>query len=235
MWRFGARRGDVKEIDRNAPPRTGVALFVEILAREWWELFKLNLLMVLFALPVVTIPAMLAGTTRITTTMIRDENHYLWRDFWETFRREFRRASLVGWIFGAALALGVAAIAVYARAAAEEPLFVLAVVVSLFGTILLLLMASHSFTLILLTSLSTWRLLGTACLMTVAGFVPGLAALLLCAVVWLVHVAAYPVSIFIPATFGFSFCALVMTFQSQRALIRYQSLARGATGAGSMV
>lgn len=235
MWRFGARRGDVKEIDRNAPPRTGAVLFVEILAREWWELFKLNLLMVLFALPVVTIPAMLAATTRITTTMIRDENHYLWRDFWESFRREFWRATLVGWIFGAAVALGIAAIAVYVRAAAEEPLFVLAVVVSLFGTILLLLMASHSFTLMMLTRLPTLRLLGTACLMTVAGFVPGLAALLLCAVVWLVHVAAYPVSIFIPATFGFSFCALVMTFQSQRALIRYQLLARGATGAGSMV
>ncbi|WP_370675156.1 DUF624 domain-containing protein [Pleomorphomonas sp. PLEO] len=235
MWRFGARRGDVKEIDRNAPPRRGVALFVEIFAREWWELFKLNLLMVLFALPVVTIPAMLAATTRITTTMIRDENHYLWRDFWESFRREFWRATLVGWIFGATVALGVAAIVVYARATTEEPLFVLAVVVSLFGTILLLLMATHSFTLMMLTGLPIPRLLGTACLMTMAGFVPGLAALLLCATVWLVHVAAYPVSIFIPATFGFSFCALVMTFQSQRALIRYQSLAHGAAGAGSIV
>ena len=235
MWRFGARRGDVREIDRNAPPRTGAALFVEILAREWWELFKLNLLMVLFALPVVTIPAMLAATTRITTTMIRDENHYLWRDFLESFRREFWRATIVGSAFGAAVALGIAAIAVYARAAAVEPLFVLPVVVSLFGTILLLLMASHSFTLMILTRLPILRLLGTAGLMTVAGFVPGLAALLLCAGVWLVHIAAYPVSIFIPATFGFSFCALVMTFQSQRALVRYQALTRGATGTGSMV
>lgn len=235
MWRFGARRGDVREIDRNAPPKRGAALFVDILAREWWELFKLNLLMVLFALPIVTIPAMLAATTRITTTMIRDENHYLWRDFQESFRRQFWRATLVGWIFGAAIALGVAAVAVYARSAATEPLFVLPVVVSLFGTIVLLLMASHSLTLMALTGLPTLQLLGKACLMTVAGFLPGLAALLLCAVVWLVHVAAYPVSIFIPATFGFSLCALVMTFQSQRALVRYQSLARRAAGTGNMV
>ena len=235
MWRFGARRGDAKEIDRSAPPRTGAALFVEILAREWWELFKLNLLMVLFALPVVTVPAMLAGTTRITTTMIRDENHYLWRDFIESFRREFWRSTLVGWTFAAAIAVGVAAIAVYSRAAAAEPLFLLPVAVSLFGTILLLLMASHSFTLMVLTNLSTLRLVRTACLMTVAGVLPGLAALLLCLLVWLVHVAAYPISIFIPATFGFSFCALVMTFQSQRALIRYRSLAREMTGAGGTV
>ncbi len=235
MWRFGARRGDVREIDRNAPPRTGAALFVEILAREWWELFKLNLLMVLFALPVVTIPAMLAATTRITTTMIRDENHYLWRDFQESFRKEFWRATLVGWAFGAAVALGIAAIAVYARAAGTEPFFVLPVAVSLFGTIALLLMASHSFTLMMLTSLPIRRLLGTAGLMTVAGFVPGLAALLLCSVVWLLHIVAYPISIFIPATFGFSVCALVMTFQSQRTLVRYQALARRAAGPGSMV
>lgn len=235
MWKFGVRRSDVKEIDRNAPPRTGAALFVEILAREWWELFKLNLLMVLFALPVVTIPAMLAATTRITTTMIRDENHYLWRDFWESFRQEFWRASFVGSIFGVAVAFGVAAIAVYANAAAGEPLFILPVVVSVFGTIVLLLMFSHCFTLMMLTGLPILRLLGTACLMTVSGFVPGLAALLLCVAVWLLHVTTYPISIFIPATFGFSFCALVMTFQSQRALVRYQSLARKATGAGSTV
>ena len=235
MWGFGAHRGDVKEIDRNAPPKTGAALFVDILTREWWELFKLNLLMVLFALPIVTIPAMLAATTRITTTMIRDENHYLWRDFLESFRLEFWRATLVGWAFGAAIAFGVAAVAVYARAAVNQPLFVLPIVVSLFGTVLLLLAASHSLTLMMLTRLSIWQVLSTACLMTVAGFLPGLAALLLCLVVWLVHVAAYPVSIFIPATFGFSFCALAMTFQSQRALVRYQSLARKANGAGSTV
>ncbi len=230
MWRFGARRGDVKEIDRNAPPKKGAALFVEILAREWWELFKLNLLMVLFALPVVTIPAMLAATTRITTTMIRDENHYLWRDFLESFRREFWRATFVGWAFGVAIALGLAAAVLYARTAATEPLFLLPVVVSLFGTVVLLLMATHSFTLMLLTGLPTVQLIGKACLMTFAGFLPGLAALLLCALVWLVHVLAYPISIFIPATFGFSFCALVMTFQSQRGLVRYQSLARRVAG-----
>lgn len=235
MWRFGAHRRDVKEIDRNAPPKTGAALFVEIVAREWWELFKLNLLMVLFALPIVTIPAMLVATTRITTTMIRDENHYLWRDFWESFRKEFWRATAVGWAFGAAVALGVAAVVVYARAAAVEPLFVLAVVVSLFGTVLLLLTASHSLTLTILTDLPILRLLGKAGMMTVAGFLPGLAALLLCALVWLLHVAAYPVSIFIPATFGFSVCALVMTFQSQRALIHYLSLARETTGTGGTV
>lgn len=235
MWRFGARRGDVKEIDRNAPKRTGAALFVEILAREWWELFKLNLLMVLFALPVVTIPAMLAGTTRITTTMIRDENHYLWRDFIESFRQLFWRATVVGWMFAAAIAVGGTAVVLYAKAAATTPLLLLPAVVSLFGTMLLLIMASHVLVLLLLTELPMLRLLSRACLMTVAGFGQGLLALLLCAAVWLVHVAAYPVSIFIPATLGFSFCALAMTFQSQRALIRYQSLAREAAGTGHMV
>lgn len=235
MWRFGARSRDVKEIDRNAPPRTGAALFVEIVAREWWELFKLNLLMVLFALPVVTIPAMLAAATRITTTMIRDENHYLWRDFFETFRLDFWRATFVGWAFGAAIALGLAAAAVYARTAATEPLFLLPVMVSLFGTIALLLMASHAFTLMQLTHLTIPQLIGKASLMTFAGFLPGLLALLLCALVWLVHVLAYPISIFIPATFGFSVCALVMTFQSQRGLVRYQSLARRAAGGDNTI
>ncbi len=34
-------------IAKDAPKRTGLALFAEILVREWWEMVKLNILFIL--------------------------------------------------------------------------------------------------------------------------------------------------------------------------------------------
>jgi hypothetical protein len=53
-------------IPKDAPTRKGLALFGEIVGREWWELVKLNLLFIVFALPLVTLPAAAFATTRVT-------------------------------------------------------------------------------------------------------------------------------------------------------------------------
>jgi len=215
------RNATERGIDKDAPPKRGAALFVDIVRREWWELMKLNLLIVLFCLPVVTIPATLMGATRITAAMVRDENHYLWRDFWDTFRREFVRAGVLGWLLIGAVGVGVAAVVAYARAALETPLMVAPAIVSFLGVSLLILAGSHAATMAVTTGLSTTRILKNAILLAVVWFLPGLAAIVLCASIWLLHIVAYPVSVFIPATFGFSLCALLMTFQSHRALVRH--------------
>lgn len=218
---IGRREAEVREIDRNAPPKRGLALFVDVVLREWWELMKLNLLLVLFCLPIITIPAALAGTVRITTTMVRDENHYLWRDFWNTFRTEFVRATLLGWGAIALIAIGLGSAVAYGRAMPDGVWFAIPAVVSVFGAVFVILAASHVLTMMAATDLPTLPLVRNACLLAAVWFGPGSAAILVCCALWLLHVVAYPVSVFIPATFGFSFSALVMTFQSQRALVRF--------------
>jgi len=218
---IGRLAAEEKEIDKNAPAKRGAALFVDILRREWWELMKLNLLMVLFFLPVVTIPAALAGTTRIATAMLRDENHYLWRDFWETFRAEFLRATLLGWGLIGLIGIGAGSTVAYARELSSDSLFAIPAVIAAFGTVLLILVASHSLSMMIETDLPTAKVLRNACLLSVIRFFPGFAAITVCAAIWILHIIAYPVSVFIPATFGFSFCALVMTFISRGALLKF--------------
>jgi uncharacterized membrane protein YesL len=221
MWSFGSRRHDSRDIDKVTAPKRGAALFFDIVAREWWELAKLNLLMVLFSLPVVTIPAMLAGATRITTAMVADENHYLWRDFWESFRGQFFRATILGWLFCVAVAVGVGATLTYAHAMAAAPLHAVPMLVSVFGTVLVVLVWANSVTLMILTEAGMAHILRSAIHLAIVGFLPGLAAMAICVAIWVLHVVAYPVSVFIPATAGFSLCALLMTFQAQRTLAHY--------------
>ena len=91
-------------IPKDAPKRTGLALFAEILVREWWEMVKLNILFILAGLFVVTLPAALAAMARVSVAVVEDRNTYLLRDFTEAFLRYFWRATAWGLALGGALA-----------------------------------------------------------------------------------------------------------------------------------
>jgi len=85
-----------KELDLNAPPKTGLALFFSVLWRELWELCKLNLVFLLFCIPVVTIPAAITSMSRVIMLMLMDRPVYVFSEFLETFKKEWKRASAAG-------------------------------------------------------------------------------------------------------------------------------------------
>ena len=66
-------------IVKDAPPKQGFALLADVLLRNWWELIQLNLLVILFGLPLVTLPAALVAAARICVLMLEDRNVYLGR------------------------------------------------------------------------------------------------------------------------------------------------------------
>lgn len=83
-------------IPKDAPKKKGAALFFEILGREFWSLLTLNLIYILACLPIVTIGPATVALNRLTVTMVRDQNVYPWRDFWEAFRKNLKQGFLFG-------------------------------------------------------------------------------------------------------------------------------------------
>lgn len=90
---------------KDAPKKKGILRLLLILWREFFPLLKLNLLFILCCIPVVTIPAAITAMSRITGSMARDENYFLWADYKKAFKRDFGKALLGGVIF--LLLLGV--------------------------------------------------------------------------------------------------------------------------------
>lgn len=83
-------------VEKNAPKKHGVALYAEVFLREAWALLGLNLLFVLACVPIVTIGPALGAMTTVLMKMVRDQNIYLWRDFWTAFRQQWKRSALAG-------------------------------------------------------------------------------------------------------------------------------------------
>jgi len=75
-------------------PEGGIRRYALLLTTHFWKLIGLNLLFVLFSLPIITMPAALCGMNRVCMLLIRNGHCFLWQDFIEEFKRSFVRSIL---------------------------------------------------------------------------------------------------------------------------------------------
>ena len=101
QWRFAPKRKDA-----SSPPQSGIGLYFYVLVTHFWKFVTLNLLLVAFALPVVTLPAAICAVNRVCVLLIREGNCFLWDDFFKEFRSSFRKSLPMGLLFGVGIAAG---------------------------------------------------------------------------------------------------------------------------------
>jgi uncharacterized membrane protein YesL len=227
--------GWIKEgpgIPKDAPPKQGFALLGDVIARNWWELIQLNLLVVLFSLPLVTVPAALAAATRICVLMLEDRPLYLGRDFIESFRRQFWRATALGTIATATVALAAYASLIFLQAARANIFFALPMTVSVCTGVFALIVAGYAFGLLAIKDQPLTSVIRRSLLGALWRPLPVLAALGVVTALWLIHIMFYPASIFMPAVINFSFGTLAVTFGVHKAAARLLALDMGAARTG---
>lgn len=204
-------------IPKNAPKKTGLALFSQIFAREWWEMVKLNILFILAALLIIPLPAAIAAMAFVCVAFVEDRNTYLLRDFLEALRRYFWRAIGWGLLFFATIGLGGYAVASYASTARENLLMAAPLAIALVVTVFLAVMACHLLVLMVMRDMPAKALVRLAAIASIIRPLPVLAALLFNAALWVAHIAFYPVSVFMPATVNFSLGLFAIAFAAHRA------------------
>lgn len=218
LWQFSTKAGP--GIPKDAPPKQGLALLADVVARNWWELIQLNLMVVLFSLPLVTLPAALVAAGRICVLMLEDRNVYAGRDFLAAFRRKFWPATAAGALGFGAVALALHAAQVFLQGATANLLLALPFTVSAATAVFALVATAWALTLLAMRDQALPLLLGRALLGALARPLPVLAALVFVALLWVLHVLFYPASIFMPAIINFSFGTLVVTFGVHKAAAR---------------
>lgn len=212
-WLTNLYFGEGPGIPKDAPRLTGLRLLASILRREWWELVKLNVLFIAVSLPVVTLPAAYFATVRVSVMMIEDRNVYLGREFWSAFRQRFLLTTLLGLIICCAGALTLLALETYAEAARSNLFSVAPLTIALTVAVALPLFAIHVFVgLAQGAGRSLADIAKASAIGLLARPLPGLAALLFVAALWLAHILFYPASILLAVLVNFSLGALVTSF-----------------------
>lgn len=194
-------------IDKDAPPKTGLALFFDILSREFWQILKLNLMFVISALPLVTYGAARAAMTRCTMNMVRDVTNDVWYDFRQEFKKDVGRNLMFG--LSELLCGGLIAV-LFSTSAARSSLPLLALAIA--GTVVCGLFLGYLWPIAVAVELPLRACIKDAALLSVACLNHSLPALGISAVLvggcWLFLPISLPVALFIP--FGMS--SFVMSF-----------------------
>lgn len=95
------------EIKKDTQQKQGAALFFDVLWRELWNICKLNLILILFCIPVVTIPAAITAMSKVMILMFTDKPVSAFGDFFSAFKAEWKRATIAGLIYFPLLAITV--------------------------------------------------------------------------------------------------------------------------------
>lgn len=179
------------------------------------DLIWLNIIFVIFSLPVVTIGASVTAMMSVTMKMARDREGYMWQGFWKSFKQNFKQSTII-WIIMILVAtvIGTDIYFFYSSTAAYAKVF-LALMLGL--SVLLLCMAIYIFPLLAQFENTIKQTAKNALLMAIRHLpwtILLLAILAVCAVlIWLF----LGIAIF----FGFGLTAFICAFIFNHIFVRY--------------
>lgn len=85
-----------KGIAKNGPKKKPFFRFWELFANKFWTFFKLNLIYVLFCLPVVTFGPATAALTAMMRNIYLERPQFIWHDFVDHFKKNFKQSFFIG-------------------------------------------------------------------------------------------------------------------------------------------
>lgn len=201
-------------IDKDAPPKKGLALFFDVYIRAFWELIKLNLLFLLFCVPVITIGPACAGMSRVTMLMMRERPFFVWGDFWKGFKQEFKQSFITGLLLAVVTTGLVFGICFYFAAAAQNNIFYAAWFMLLVAGFMLSLSCIYLYPLIVTVKLPLFTLYKNAMLLGIVCLKQSLPALIIIFVLVLAMLLLLPFTVPVLFLMFFSFVGFICSFSA---------------------
>lgn len=93
---FGNHTQNGAGIPKDNSDKSRIKLFFEIFFRRFWKLIELNVLYVIFCIPIITIGPATAGMTKVLRNFSMERHAYIWTDFFESFKKNFKQSFFVG-------------------------------------------------------------------------------------------------------------------------------------------
>ncbi len=129
------------------PPERGIRRFGFLLWNHLWKLVTLNLVFLMFSIPVVTIPAAVCGVNRVLIKLVREGNCFIWDEFWKEFKANLFKSLPFGLLFAVLLFMSYYALSV-STSSGDISLSIFAGAIGLFILGLTLLFSSYVFVLL---------------------------------------------------------------------------------------
>lgn len=94
-------------VAKNGPQKKPFFRFWEIFADKFWTFFKINLIYFLFCIPIVTFGPATAAMTSLMRNIYLGKPQFIFSDFWDAFKKNFKQTFAIGIIDVIAICLSI--------------------------------------------------------------------------------------------------------------------------------
>lgn len=170
MGLFSGNKSKEKDISKDFDKRLPVVIFFDIYFRKFWNLILINLLYIVFCIPIITIGPATAGVTKLLRNYAREEHAFIWSDFIETFKKNFWKALLIFLLDIIAIAIILFDLYMYIALNASPIIRTISLAVVMLSGTILLFMNYYIYTMLITFDLSFGQMLKNAFLFAWIGF-----------------------------------------------------------------
>ena len=201
-----------KGVSKNGPKKKPFFKFFEIFGRKFWKLIQLNLLFILFSLPLVTFGPAMAAMTHVMRQFVLEKPCFIFQEFFTAFKKNFKQSVCIG-IFDVIAVVSIT-ISLYGLLFSEnlpEGYFALLCVVIGFGAVLLM-MHFYIYLEIVALNLNIRAILKNALLLVFLGVKRNFIALIINLAIVTLIALFLPFSIFVVVFFPLAWMCFATVF-----------------------
>lgn len=209
-------------VDKNAPKKKRFFFFWELYFRKFWKLLQLNLLFLLFCLPIVTIGPAIAGMTYVLRQFALEKPVFLFSDFWTAFKSNWKQGVLLSLIQGVVYFLiGVADYYYFTQAIGQSWLRYIPLGVAVLVTAVILFMSFYPYLMAVTVELPIQHIIKNSFIFAFLGAKTNFITLFWVLLLVVLQALFFPLTLPIIVSIGLSTICFITVYNSYPYLQRY--------------
>lgn len=196
--------------------------FFDVYFRKFWSLVKLNLLFLIFCIPIVTIGPSISAMMKIVKCYNEEKPTFLFSDFFAAFKENFLQSFLIS-IINAVLFAGCyyGFIHYMVRFRSGMPLFIIPTIIIVIFAVILLFASFYAYLLIITVDLKLFAIIKNSILFAFIGAKTNFLTLFFTLLVILPCFILYPFSIILLILITFSTIAMIVCYNSFQYIYKF--------------
>lgn len=224
-------------VSKDEPQKKGFFLFFELYFRKFWKLMEANMLFVVCCIPFfiptglvvafmpgnviasyismifyIGIAPMLAGYTYILRNFARQEHAFLWMDFKDTIKNNWKQSLIIGLIDLIVYFVGIVSVTFYFNNISKNGIIIIPFVLAVLFMVLFTFMQYYMFVMLITFNLTVKQIIKNAAIFSIAGLGRNLLITLFLALLVLFNYIWFPPSLILILTMGLSLAGFIINF-----------------------
>lgn len=207
-------------VEKDAPQKHRFFLFWEVYFRKFWKLCQMNMLYFLFCIPIVTIGPATAGFTYVMRNFAREEHAFLWSDFFEQFKKNFKQSFIVSLIDIPLIVLVYVNYQFYTQMWSKGLLFQIAFGLFVAAALVYIFSKFYVYQLIVTFDMKLRHIYKDCFIFAIVGLWRNILLLLVIAAIWFL-IWLFPIAIILVPFLPLSFCGFLINFTTGPLIKKY--------------